>query len=89
MTNDNCRKFKQNQINFFSCACAAEDSSLIGFGEERLQGKGSLPATFFLSRLICFFANDNSRKLKQNQIMFCICAELKSIQGLLIFVKIG
>ena len=35
--------------------------------------RGSLPATFYvLRRVIFFMANDNSRKFKQNQLLFCI-----------------
>ena len=51
MTNDNCRTFKQNQIIFYICACIVEDSRLIDCGEDRLRGRGSLPATFFIKRI--------------------------------------
>ena len=48
MTNHNCRKFKQNQIVFYICARAVEDSRPIDFGEDWLRGRGSLPATFYV-----------------------------------------
>ena len=73
MANDNSRKFKQNQIIFCIQPWFVEYSRPIVIGEDRLRERGSLPATvFFLSREIFFLANDNSRKFKQNQIMFRI-----------------
>ena len=35
---------------------------------------GSLPATFYVLTSVFSMANDNRRKLKQNQIIFYICA---------------
>ena len=72
MTNDNCRKFKENQIIFCTLSCVAESSRSIDFGEDRLRERGSLPATFFVLSRVFYMANDNSRKFKQNQMMFCI-----------------
>ena len=41
--------------------------SVIVFGEDRLRGRGSLPAmVFFIKENFSFLANDNSRKFKQN-----------------------
>ena len=44
----------------------------IVFGEDRLRERGSLPATFYVLTSVFSMANDNSRKFKQNQIIFCI-----------------
>ena len=45
----------------------------VGVGEDRLRERGSLPATFYvLTRVIFYMTNDNCRKFKQNQMMFCI-----------------
>ena len=49
MANDNCRKFKQNQIIFWICARVVEDSRPIDFGEDRLRGRGS---SRFMERLM-------------------------------------
>ena len=48
MTNYNCHTFKQNQI--FCCVRSwiVENWRSIDFGEDRLRGKGSLPATFYV-----------------------------------------
>ena len=46
--NDNSRKFKQNQIICCICAQVVEDARPIDFGEDRLRGRGSLPATFYV-----------------------------------------
>ena len=73
MANDNSRKFKQNQISFCIQLWFVEYSRPIVFGEDRLRKRGSLPATvFFYQGKFFFLANDNSRKFKQNQIMFRI-----------------
>ena len=45
---DNCRKFKQNQIMFCICAQIVEHSRFVDFDEDRLRGRGSLPATFYV-----------------------------------------
>ena len=47
MANDNCRKFKQNQIIFCIHPCIVDVSINFDFFEDRLRGRGSLPATFF------------------------------------------
>ena len=50
-----------------------EFSRPIVFGEDRLRERGSLPATFYVLRRVIFsMTNDNCRKFKYNQIMFCI-----------------
>ena len=49
-----------------------ENSMSVDFGEDRLRERGSLPATFYVLTRVFPMANDNSRKFKQNQIMFCI-----------------
>ena len=48
MANDNCRKFKQNQISFCIRPWIVEVSRNFDFGEDRLRGRGSLPATFYV-----------------------------------------
>ena len=48
MTNDNCRKFKQNQIIFCILSWIVEFSRPVVFGEDRLRERGSLPATFYV-----------------------------------------
>ena len=40
--------------------------------QDRLRGRGSLPATFYVLTRVFLMANINSRKFKQNQISFCI-----------------
>ena len=73
MANDKSRKFKQNQIIFCVQPWFVEYSRPIVFGEDRLREMGSLPATvFFIKGNLFCLANDNSRKFKQNQIIFCI-----------------
>ena len=72
MVNDNSRKFKQNQMMLCIQPWIVEFSVLIGVCEDRLRERGSLPATFFYQGNISSMANDNSRKFKQNQMMFCI-----------------
>ena len=73
MANDNCRKFKQNQIIFCIQPWFVEDSRPIVFGEDRWRERGSLIATFYvLTRVIFNMTNDNCRKFKQNQLRFCI-----------------
>ena len=42
MTNDNCRKFKQNQIIFCIRPWIVEVSMTFDFGEDRLRERGSL-----------------------------------------------
>ena len=49
-----------------------ECSRSFGFGEDWLRGRGSLPATFYVLTRVFSMANDNSRKFKQNQIIFCV-----------------
>ena len=49
-----------------------ELSRPIVFGEDRLRERGSLPDTFFVLLRVFCMANDNSRKFKQNHIIFCI-----------------
>ena len=44
----------------------------IVFGEDRLREKGSSPATFFVLTRVFSMANDNCRKFKHNQIIFCM-----------------
>ena len=56
MANDNSRKFKQNQIMFCIQPLFVEYSRPVVYGEDRLRGRGSLPATFFI--------NDNFLLLK-------------------------
>ena len=47
------------------------------FGEDRLRGRGSLPATFnVLTRVIVSMTNDNCRTFKQNQIEFLILVKI-------------
>ena len=46
MANDS-RKFKQNQMMFCIQPCIVEFSIPIGVGEDRLRGRGSLPAKFY------------------------------------------
>ena len=72
MASDNSRKFKQNQIIFCIQPWFVEYSRPIVFGEDRLRERGSLPATFCVLTRVFYMANDNSRKFKQNQIMFRI-----------------
>ena len=73
MTNDNSRKFKQNQILFCTPSWIIEYSRSVDFCKDLLREKGSLPATFYvLTRVIVSMANDNCRTFKQNQIMFCM-----------------
>ena len=73
MANDNSRKFKQNQILFCMQSWIVEFSRSVVFGEDRLRERGSLPATFYvLTKVVFSMTNDNCRKFKQNQIMFCI-----------------
>ena len=73
--------------------CIRDSSRPIGFGEDRLRERGSLPATFYvLTRVIFNMTNNNCCKFKQNQLRFCIhIFELKRTQGqgLLILLKIG
>ena len=53
--------------------CIVEFSIPFGVGEDWLWERGSLPATFYvLTRVIFYMTNDNCRKFKQNQIIFCI-----------------
>ena len=52
MTNDNCRKFKQNQIIFCICARLVKYSRSVDFGEAVLRGRGSLPATVYLQKKV-------------------------------------
>ena len=72
MANDNYRKFIQNQIIFCIRPWIVEVSMTFDFGEDRLRERGSLPDTFFVLSRVFYMANDNSRKFKQNQIMFCM-----------------
>ena len=72
MTNHNCRKFKENQMMFRIQPWIVEFSRPIVFGEDRLRKRGSLPATFYVLTRVFSMANDNSSKLKQNQILFRI-----------------
>ena len=72
LTNDNCRKFKENQLMFSIQPWIVEFSRSVDFGEDRLREKGSLPATFYVLSRVFSMANDNSRKFKQNQTIFCI-----------------
>ena len=72
MANDNSRKIKQNQIMFCIQPWIVEFSRPLVFGEDRLRERGSLPVTFYVLTRVFPMANDNSRKIKQNQIMFCI-----------------
>ena len=48
MANDNCRKFKQNQIIICILPSVVGISMSVDFGEDRLRGRGSLPATFYV-----------------------------------------
>ena len=73
MVNDNSRKFKQNQMMFCIQPCIVEFSIPICVGEDRLRERGSLPATFYVLTAVIFSTtNNNNRKLKHNQIIFCI-----------------
>ena len=72
MANDNSHKFKQNQLLFCIQPRIAELSKPIVFGEDRLRERGSLPVTFYVLTRVFSMANDNSRKFKQNQMMFGI-----------------
>ena len=72
MANDKSRKFKQNQIILCILPYIVENSRPVDFGEDRLRERGSLPATFYVLTRVFSMANDNSRKFKQNQIMFRI-----------------
>ena len=48
-------------------------SRSVDFGEDRLRERGSLPVTFYvLTRVIFYMTNDNCRKFKQNQLLFCM-----------------
>ena len=49
-----------------------EFSRSVDFGKDRLRERGSLPVTFYVLTRVFPMANDNSRKFKQNQIIFCI-----------------
>ena len=48
MTNDNCRKFKENQIMFLIHPWIVEFSRPIVFRVDRLRERGSLPVTFYV-----------------------------------------
>ena len=73
MTNDNCRILKQNQLLFCIPFWIIQNSGSVDFVEDRLRERGSLPATFYvLTRVFFFMTNDNCRKFKENQLMFCI-----------------
>ena len=72
MANNNSRKFKQNQTMFCIQPWIVEFSTPIDFGKDRLRERGSLPATLYILTRVFSMANDNSRKFKQNQIIFCI-----------------
>ena len=72
MMNDNCRKFKQNQIIFCIQPWFVEYSRPIVFCEDRLRERGSLTSTFCVVTRVFSMANDKIRKFKQNQLVFCI-----------------
>ena len=55
MVNDNSRKFKQNQIMFCIQPYFVEFSRPIGFGDDRLMERGSLPAAFYVLRRVILF----------------------------------
>ena len=52
MTNDNCRKFKQNQMMFCIQLCFVEFSIPIGVGEDRLRERGSSVSYTHLSWMV-------------------------------------
>ena len=71
MANDNCRKFKQNQIIFCIMPWIVQFSKSIDFGEDRLRERGSLPATFYV--LKGYFLWQMIRASNSNRIKcFCI-----------------
>ena len=77
VTNDNCRKFKENQLMFCIQPWIVEFSRPIVFGEDRLRERGSLPVTFYVLTMVIFsMTNDNCHKFKQNQIIVYICARV-------------
>ena len=61
---------------FYALCCllytSIQNSRSVDFVEDRLRERGSLPATFYVLTRVFSMANDNSRKFKQNQMMFCI-----------------
>ena len=56
------------------CVCAVSYTHLDVYKrqEDWVGERGSLPETFYVLTRVFSMANDNSRKFKQNQIMFCI-----------------
>ena len=55
VTNDNCRKFKQIQLRFCIPFLTKENSRSVDFVEDRLMGRGSLSATFYVLKMVIFF----------------------------------
>ena len=71
--NDISRNVKQNQIIFCIQPWILEFSRPVGFGEDQLWERGSLPATFYVLTMVIFsMTNGNCRTFKQNQRLICI-----------------
>ena len=71
MANDNSCKFKQNQIMFCICPQVVNDSRPIDFGEDRLMGRGSLPATFYILTRVKYLILINTVSEKKVIITHC------------------
>ena len=69
LANDNSRKFKQNQIMFRIQPWIVVLKTYC-FWWRSVKGRGSLPAIFYVWTNVFSMANDNSRKFKQNHIIF-------------------
>ena len=59
---------EEDQKEELNCCICLLYTSPAGFSENRLREYGSLPATFYVLTRVIFLTNDNSRKVKHNQL---------------------
>ena len=71
MADDNSRKFKQNQIILCIHPWIVEDSRPFDFGEDRLGGRGCLPATFYVLTRVKYLILINKYPDKKIIIIHC------------------
>ena len=64
MTNDNCRKFNENQIIFCTLSSVAECSRSVDFVDDRFRERGSLPATFYVLKGVTILKNQKIAQIK-------------------------
>ena len=83
MTNDNCRIFKEDQTIFCKNSLSFMYSRSVDFGEDRLRERGS--SVSYTHLVIFSMANDNSRKFKHYQIMFCMQLWIVEISRHIVF----